>query len=85
MMDITKIAGLVAAFCTTASFLPQALQTIKTKDTKGISLSMYSLFTFGTLLWLIYGILGTDYPIMIANGITLVLALVILTYKIKYK
>ena len=85
MFDTTTIIGLIAAFCTTLSFLPQALQTIKTKDTKGISLSMYSLFTFGTLLWFTFGIMSTNYPIMIANGITLILALIILTYKIKYK
>ncbi|MFP5041584.1 SemiSWEET family sugar transporter [Parasediminibacterium sp. JCM 36343] len=84
-MDITTIIGLSAAFCTTASFLPQALQTIKTKDTKGISLSMYSLFTFGTLLWFTYGLMSMNYPVFIANGITLILALIILTYKVKYK
>ena len=85
MFNTTTIIGLIAAFCTTLSFLPQALQTIKTKDTSGISLSMYSLFTFGTVLWFIFGIMSTNYPIMIANGITLVLALIILTYKIRYK
>ena len=78
MFNNTTIVGLIAAFCTTLSFLPQALQTIKTKDTKGISLSMYSLFTFGTLLWFTFGIMSTNYPIMIANGITLILALIIL-------
>jgi len=85
MFNTTTIIGLIAALCTTLSFLPQALQTIKTRDTKGISLSMYSLFTFGTILWLTFGILSVNYPIMIANGVTLVLALIILTYKIKYK
>ena len=85
MINSTTIIGLIAAFCTTVSFLPQALQTIKTKDTKGISLSMYSLFTFGTVLWLAFGILSMNYPIMIANGITLILAIIILTYKIRYK
>jgi MtN3 and saliva related transmembrane protein len=48
-------------------------------------LSMYSLFTFGTILWFAFGEMSTNYPIMIANGITLILALIILTYKIKYK
>lgn len=85
MFNTTTIIGLIAAFCTTLSFLPQALQTIKTKDTSGISLSMYSLFTFGTVLWFVFGVMSTNYPIMIANGITLILALIILTYKIKYK
>lgn len=85
MINSTTVIGLIAAFCTTVSFLPQALQTIKTKDTKGISLSMYSLFTFGTVLWLTFGILSMNFPIMIANGITLILAIIILTYKIRYK
>jgi MtN3 and saliva related transmembrane protein len=85
MLDTTTIIGLTAAFCTTVSFLPQALQTIKTKDTSGISLSMYSLFTFGTLLWFIFGVMSVNYPVFIANGITLILALIILTYKIRYK
>ncbi len=84
-MDNITIVGLAAAVCTTTSFLPQALQTIKTKNTKGISLSMYSLFTLGTLLWLIFGLLSSNLPVTIANGITLILAIIILGYKIKYK
>jgi len=47
----TRTLGLAAAFCTTLSFLPQALKTIRTKNTTGISLAMYSVFTGGTLLW----------------------------------
>ena len=84
-MNITTTIGLLAAVSTTTSFLPQAIKTIKTKNTLGISLGMYSLFSFGTLLWFIYGIMDNDLPIMIANGITLVFAGIILTYKIKYK
>jgi MtN3 and saliva related transmembrane protein len=84
-MNLTTVLGLVAAFCTTLSFLPQAIKTIQTKNTSGISLSMYALFTFGTLFWLLYGILSNNIPIIIANGITLLFAMIILTYKIKYK
>ncbi len=84
-MNITTIIGLVAAFCTTISFLPQAIKTIQTKDTSGISLSMYALFTLGTLLWFIYGIMSGSVPVYLANAITLVLAIIILSYKIKYK
>jgi len=84
-MTLTTIIGLVAAFCTTASFLPQAIQTIRTKNTSGISLSMYSLFAVGTLFWLIYGIADSNSPVIIANGITLVFAVIILIYKIIYK
>jgi MtN3 and saliva related transmembrane protein len=78
------IIGLVAAFCTTISFLPQAIKTIQTKNTSGISLSMYFLFAFGTLLWLVYGLLSLNIPIIIANAITLVFASIILVYKVKY-
>jgi len=84
-MNITTIIGLLAAIFTTSSFLPQAIKTIKTKDTSGISLGMYFLFSFGTLLWFIYGIMDSDLPIMIANGITLIFATIILSYKIKYR
>jgi MtN3 and saliva related transmembrane protein len=82
-MTIITITGLVAAFCTTSSFLPQAIKTIQTKDTASISLAMYVLFTFGTLMWLVYGLASANWPVTIANGITLVLASIILFYKIR--
>lgn len=84
-MNITTLIGFFAAFCTTVSFLPQAIKTIATKDTSGISLSMYSLFTVGTVMWFTYGIMSNSMPIYLANGITLILALIILVYKLKYK
>ena len=84
-MDTTQIIGYLAAFGTTISFLPQAIKTIQTKDTSGISLLMYSFFTLGTLLWLIYGIMSDSLPVAVANAITLVFASIILVYKIRYK
>lgn len=84
-MNTTSIIGYLAAFGTTVSFLPQAIKTIQTKDTSGISLNMYALFTAGTLLWLIYGVMSHSLPVAIANSITLVFASIILIYKIKYK
>lgn len=84
-MDWVKIVGYIAAAATTISFLPQALHTIKTKDTKGISLGMYLVFTFGVVMWLLYGIFQRDLPIISANTVTLVLSLIILVYKLKYK
>ena len=84
-MTIATIIGLMAAFCTTLSFLPQAIHTIKTKNTSGISLLMYSIFTIGTLLWLAFGIMTNNLPVILANCVTTVLALVILCYKLKYK
>ena len=75
----------MAAFGTTISFLPQAVKTIRTRDTSGISLTMYTFFTIGTLLWLIYGVLSTQWPVAVANAITFVFASTIMVYKIKYK
>jgi MtN3 and saliva related transmembrane protein len=83
--SLTSIIGYMAAFGTTISFLPQAIKTIQTKDTSGISLPMYALFTAGTLLWLIYGIMSGSLPVAIANAITLIFASIILIYKIRYK
>jgi MtN3 and saliva related transmembrane protein len=82
--DFIPIFGYLAAILTTISFLPQAIKTIKEKNTEGISLVMYSLFTSGVLMWLVYGIFVKDTPIIIANSITLILAVTILALKIKY-
>ena len=77
-----EMIGYLAATLTTASFLPQAILTIKTKDTESLSLSMYSLFTLGVFFWLIYGFFIADKAIIFANAITLVLAASILSFKI---
>lgn len=82
MLETHEIVSYVAATCTTASFLPQAILTIKTKDTEGLSLGMYSLFAIGVFCWLIYGLQIEDEAIIIANAITLVLAGIILAFKI---
>jgi len=84
-MNYITIIGYMAAFGTTISFLPQAVKTIRTKDTSGISLTMYTFFTIGTLLWLIYGVLSTQWPVAVANAITFIFAFTIMVYKIKYK
>lgn len=84
-MNWISIAGYTAAFCTTISFLPQAVKTIKTKDTSGISLYMYVIFTTGTILWFLYGLFTNNLPVLIANAITAVLSIVILFYKIKFR
>jgi MtN3 and saliva related transmembrane protein len=84
-MNAIQILGLIAAFCTTVSFLPQAVKTIKTRDTASISTAMYSFFTAGTLLWLLYGIYTKNTPIILANGVTFVMAVIILFYKLREK
>jgi MtN3 and saliva related transmembrane protein len=84
-MNYIDIIGFMAAFATTISFLPQAVKTIQTKDTSGISLYMYAIFTTGTFLWLIYGILSPSVPVAAANAVTFIFASIILIYKIRYK
>jgi len=84
-MKFTTLLGLMAACLTTISFIPQAIKTIKTKITSGISLSMYTVFTIGTLLWLLYGLFEKDVPLACANAVTLIFASIILAYKIRYK
>jgi len=84
-MSTTTILGILAACGTTVSFLPQAIKTIYTKNTSGISLEMYAIFVIGTLLWLIYGLMIGSWPVIMANATTLVVASVILVYKIIYK
>jgi len=70
---------------TTTAFVPQALQSLKTRDLSGISLPMYSLFSLGVLGWLIYGLLIDCWPVIAANSITLILACIVLYLKIKHR
>jgi MtN3 and saliva related transmembrane protein len=84
-MNAVTLLGFAAAVLTTASFLPQAIKTIRTKDTGGISLFMYSLFATGTLLWFLFGLFTDNMPIVVANAVTLLFAIIILIYKVKYK
>ena len=78
------LIGSIAAVLTTASFIPQAWHSFKTRDVSGISLGMYSVFTLGVALWLLYGVLLQSWPLMIANSITLVLAAAILGMKLRF-
>ena len=78
------LIGSVAAVLTTASFIPQAWHSFKTRDVRGISLGMYSVFTVGVALWLLYGVLLQSWPLMIANSITLLLASAILGMKLRF-
>ena len=84
-MQLSEIVGYAAAFLTTSSFVPQAVHTFKTKDVRGISLTMYSTFVVGITLWLIYGLLLNAWPIVLANTITLTLAVAILAMKLRYR
>jgi MtN3 and saliva related transmembrane protein len=84
-MQLIDVIGTLAAILTTASFLPQAWHTFRTRDVRGISLGMYSAFTLGVACWLVYGLLLSAWPIVIANCITLALAATILVMKLRYR
>ena len=74
----------IAATLTTAAFVPQAVHIIRYKETKAISLVMYMAFASGVALWLVFGILIGNWPIMLSNGITLMLTLAIVGMKLRY-
>ncbi|MCP5281637.1 MAG: SemiSWEET transporter [Rhodoferax sp.] len=84
-MILSESVGYVAATLTTASFLPQAWYTFRTRDVRGISLGMYLIFVLGVSLWLAYGVMVAAWPIVIANAITLALAGVILIMKLRFQ
>jgi MtN3 and saliva related transmembrane protein len=84
-MDFINTLGLAAGTLTTIAFLPQMFQTWKTKSAKDVSFVMLITFMTGLFLWLVYGIILSALPIIMANGITLFFNLIILWLKIKYK
>ena len=83
-MEFVTIIGLTAAALTTSATLPQAFKSWKTKRTDDLSLLMYLALTIGVLLWLVYGFLTNDLPIILANGFTFLQVALILGMKVKY-
>ena len=84
-MDIITIVGLIAAAFTTVALLPQLIKVWKTKSTKDISTGMFTLFCVGVFLWFVYGVYMNDIPIVLANSLAFIQALIILLFKAKYK
>ena len=81
-LSLTDWLGYLAATLTTVSFVPQAWLTFRTRNVGGISLSMYACFTLGVGLWLAYGVMLGEWPIIIANTVTLALASGILAMRV---
>ncbi len=79
-----ELLGYIGALLTTGSFIPQAIMTIRTRDTRGISRGMYVIFTSGVAFWLAYGIAIESLPMILANTVTLGLAGTVLTLKLRY-
>lgn len=82
--SIAPLVGFLAAILTTIAFVPQVRKVWRTRSAKDVSLGMYSLFTLGVAMWLVYGILIGAWPVILANAITLVLAGAVLVMKIKF-
>ena len=83
-MNSVTFLGLAAAFCSTAAFLPQVVKTWRTRSTADISLVMFLLLVGGIALWLAYGIIQQDLPLIVANAVTLVFAATILYFKVRH-
>ncbi|MEE9430072.1 MAG: SemiSWEET family transporter [Melioribacteraceae bacterium] len=83
-MDTAEIIGYIAATVGAAIFLPQLIKTIKTKDTKALSLPTFILLNFNNLMWLTYGLLTSDSAIILSQVFVLPMCLVILFYKFRY-
>jgi MtN3 and saliva related transmembrane protein len=83
-MSVTTLIGIVAGALTTISFAPQVVKSWRTRHTKDVSIGMFSLMCVGVALWLVYGILLRDLPIILANAVTLCLAASILALKIRF-
>ncbi len=82
-METELLLGLSAAFFTTFAFAPQAIKTLKTKNTDGISTVMYVMFTLGVLLWAVYGFIKSDIAILLANITVFLLALPVLVVALR--
>jgi MtN3 and saliva related transmembrane protein len=80
-----SIIGFIAGTLTTIAFLPQSIKSIKTKETKDLSLLMLIILIIGLVLWIIYGIIKKDLPIIITNVVTIILISIILFIKLKHK
>lgn len=83
-MSFITVIGLIAATLTTTAFVPQVVKSMKTKSAKDLSLSTSAMLCCGVLLWLIYGILNNDLPIILSNAITLLLATTLLVLKLRH-
>jgi MtN3 and saliva related transmembrane protein len=81
---MVDLIGSLAALCTTFAFVPQVVQIWRSRSTRDVSLAMYVVFTIGVLLWLTYGILLMAWPIIIANIVTLALALSVVLMKLRW-
>lgn len=84
-MESTEVIGIIAGIFTSASLLPQLIKIIKEKKVEELSIIMFVSLLIGLLLWIFYGILRKDVPIIITNGISVTLNVFILFFRFKYR
>ena len=84
-MDYITIIGFIAAALTTIAFMPQVMKTWKMRSARDLSLPTFVIFSTGIFLWLVYGILIGNWPIIMANSITFLLGMILLIFKLKFK
>ncbi|MBU0726533.1 MAG: SemiSWEET transporter [Alphaproteobacteria bacterium] len=87
MLDpfLVDLIGTLAGALTTFSFLPQVIKTWRSRSTRDISLTMFTVFFTGALLWLVYGMLLESFPIILANAVTMVLVTTVIGLKLRYR
>jgi MtN3 and saliva related transmembrane protein len=85
IFNTVEILGLVAAVFTTSAFVPQVYKTWKAKSAKDLSLTMFLVFFIGVLLWLVYGYMIQSLSVVLANSVTAFLALILISFKLRYK
>lgn len=83
-MNLTTLIGAMAAILTTSAYIPQVIRIFKTRETKDISLLMYIILTTGIFLWLVYGLILRDTPIIAANGLTFIFSIIVMALKLKH-
>ena len=81
----TEILGMVAGACTTIAFVPQVIKTYRSRSARDLSLGMFSIFTLGVTLWLVYGVVQHELPIILANAATMVMAETLLVFKLMWR
>ena len=89
MIDVSttppsRTSGFVAAFCTTAAFVPQLVRVLRLRSARDISLPTFLMFSVGVFLWLLYGFYTGSKPVIASNCVTLVLSVSILILKLRY-
>lgn len=84
-MTFVQILGFVAGICTTIAVIPQIIKSLQTKEVKNVSPIMFGVLIFGVGLWVVYGVLKNDLPIILTNGISFILNSVMLGLMLRYR